>query len=396
MKPLSHQIEKSKELYELLKNLGYAYLAGKPRSGKTLTAILTCEMCNDNIQKILVLTKKNAIEGWNKVLDAFEHKKNYTVTNYEQVAKLSPIYDFIIIDESHNIGTFPRPSQRYMAIKKIAKNIPHLHLSGTAIIESPCGIFHQMHISKYSPFPYRTFYDFHAVYGEYYTKFISGRQINCYDKAKPELLSIINKFTVYMTQESAGISSDLQAKDKTHYIELSAKTKQIYNDLLKKKVLEINGRILACDTTMKLRIALHQIEGGTIKIGDEYIDLDNKEKVDYIKRRFGDFEDVGIMCHFREEANKLRKHFSKAKIYSSSAHAEGVDLSNLRYFIIYSSDYSGAKFVQRRERIININGSKTLYVHHLLVRKAISDQVYKAVKNKMDFNNSTYMGLQLD
>lgn len=390
MKPLKHQIEYSNKLYDMLKERGYAYLAGKPRSGKTLTAILTVEKCNDNVKKVLVLTKKNAIEGWNKVLEAFKHNKEYFVTNYEKVTKLQPTYDFIIIDESHNIGTFPRPSQRYLAIKKISWNIPHLHLSGTAIIESPCSIYHQMHISKYTPFPYKSFYEFHSVYGDFYTKYISGRHINMYDKCKPELLDLINKFTLYMTQEDAGISKDLQAKDIVHYIELDKDTKNMYNKLLKDRVLSVKDKEIVCDSVMKLRLSLHQIEGGALKIDNDYVILDNQEKIDFIKRRFGDFEDVGIMCHFRGEAEKLSKHFKKAKIFSSSAHAEGVDLSYLRYFVIYSSDYSGAKFVQRRERIINIKGSKTLNVHHLIVKKAISEQVYKAVSNKLDFNNSLY------
>ena len=113
--------------------------------------------------------------------------------------------------------------------------------------------------------------------------------------------------------------------------------------------------------------------------------------IDYIKKEFGDEEDIGIMCHFIGERKILAKEFKKAKIYSSNAHAEGVDLSHLRHFIIYSSDYSGAKFIQRRDRIINTNGSNTLIVNHLLVKGAISEQVYKRVSKKEDFNNSTYI-----
>ena len=67
----------------------------------------------------------------------------------------------------------------------------------------------------------------------------------------------------------------------------------------------------------------------------------------------------------------LKKHFKNAAIYSSNANAEGVDLSHSKYFIIYSSDYSGAKHIQRRERIININGSNTLKVIFLLVKNSI-------------------------
>jgi stress-induced morphogen len=146
---------------------------------------------------------------------------------------------------------------------------------------------------------------------------------------------------------------------------------------------------------MKERVALHMLESGVAKVDDEYLDLGNNEKIDYIKETFGDTTDTGIMCHFVGERLKLEKEFKNAQIYSSSSHAEGVDLSHLKNFVILSSDYSGAKFVQRRERIINILGSATLTVHHILVKGAISEQVYRRVSKKEDFNNSTYEGRSL-
>ena len=97
------------------------------------------------------------------------------------------------------------------------------------------------------------------------------------------------------------------------------------------------------------------------------------------------------MCHFIGERDLLRKHFKNAEIYSSTADAEGVDLSHLKHFVIMSSGYSGAKFIQRRDRVVNINGSNTTIVNHILVKGGISEQVYKQVSKKEDFNNSTYV-----
>lgn len=286
--------------------------------------------------------------------------------------------------------------------------MPHIHLSGTAIVESPNGIYHQMSISKYSPFKHSNFYDFFRVYGKPYYITAAGRDINQYDKADLEkLMPVINSFTVYMTQEDAGIDSSLQAVDKLHYVELSTETKKLYNRLQDHQIAKIQWGCLAeykdgstcpeefeedlvCDTVMKLRTSLHMLESGVVKIDDEYIELGNTEKIDYIKNTFGDNEGVGIMCHFVGEQQLCRKHFKHATIYSSTADAEGVDLSHLTDFIIMSSGYSGAKFIQRRERIINTEGSNTLLVHHILVKKAISEQVYNKVSKKQDFNNSTY------
>jgi len=283
--------------------------------------------------------------------------------------------------------------------------MPHIHLSGTAIVESPCGIYHQMKISKYSPFRHKNFYDFHREFGEPYYIKAAGREINQYDRAKDTLMPKINEFTVYMTQEDAGIAKELQAVDKLHYVELRDETKKLYNTIqednivkvyfkmLSKIMLSVSGNLkldLVCDTVMKLRTSLHMLESGVIKIDEEYIELGNTEKIDYIKENFGDAKDVGIMCHFVGERIMLNKYFKHASIYSSTSHAEGVDLSHLKYFVILSSGYSGAKFIQRRDRIINTEGSNTLDVHHILVKGAISEQVYKKTSKKEDFNNETY------
>ena len=399
MRPLPHQIEYADKVWDILKVKGYAYLAGLPRSGKTLTSILVAEKSN-KISSVLVLTKKAAISGWTKFTEdtelGLEHK--YTITNYEQAHKLkSTDYQLVIIDESHNLGTLGKPSKRIQTIKKLCYNMPHIHLSGTAIVESACGIYHQMYISKYTPFLFKNFYDFFRKYGSPYYIKAAGRDIQQYDKFKPELMDKINEFTIYMTQEDAGISQDVQAVDKIHYVELSEQTKLLYNRVQKDLVIENiqEGYDLVCDSTMKLRTSLHMIESGVLKIDDTYLFLGNLEKVQYIKNTFGDTADTGIMCHFVGERMLLEKHFKYAKIYSSSSHAEGVDLSHLRNFIILSSDYSGSKFVQRRDRIVNINGSNSTVVHHILVKRAISEQVYKKVSKKMDFNNSTYSATSL-
>lgn len=417
MKPFKHQIEKAVECWDILKEKGYVYLAGLPRSGKTLTSILIAEK-SSKIRNVLVLTKKAAIPGWQKFTTNVELglKHNYYITNYEQAHKLlKGNYDLVIIDESHNLGTLAKPSQRIKTIRKLCWDLPHIHLSGTAIVESPNGIYHQMCISKFSPFKHKNFYQFHREFGKPYYIKAAGRDIAQYDKANMELLMpLINAFTIYMTQDDAGISKDVQATDKLHYVSLDKDTKDLYNELqehniakiyprhfIKPKISEIfeggfedellQEKDLVCDTVMKLRTSLHMLESGIAKIDEEYIELGNTEKIDYIKKEFGDVKNVGIMCHFVGERVLLRKHFRNAEIYSSTSHAEGVDLSHLKHFIILSSGYSGSKFIQRRDRIVNINGSNTTIVNHILVKGAISEQVYKTCNKKEDFNNSTYI-----
>lgn len=410
MKPYKHQIEKAEQCWNILKELGYVYLAGLPRSGKTLTSLLVAEK-SDKISDVLVLCPKKAIEGWERFLLDKELglTKNYHIYNYEKVGRItgghyhlnlkSDDYQLVIIDESHNLGVLGKPTNRVRLIRKLCWNMPHIHLSGTAIVESPNSIYHQMSISKYNPFKFANFYEFFRFYGKPYYIKAMGREIQQYDKCDLDrLLPEINMFTVYMTQEDAGIDSNVQALDKIHYVELEDWTKLFYNKLQKDKVIinfklyngDSSGYDIVCDTVMKLRTTLHMVESGVVKIDDEYIELGNLEKINYIKQTFGDTSDVGIMCHFIGERKLLEKHFKHAEIYSSTSHAEGIDLSHLKHFVIMSSGYSGAKFIQRRERIVNIQGSNTTIVNHILVKKAISEQVYNQVSKKQDFNNQTY------
>ncbi len=299
MTPLPHQIEASNKLWKILVKNKYAYLAGKPRVGKSLTALLTVEK-SKTVKNVLILCPKGAIPGWKKTLEDSELSettltKNYTVTNYEQVGsfktrkesktgkllkypikelvfKLNPDdYQIIIIDESHVLGKLGKSSNRYKVISEFCKDKPHIHLSGTAVIESPNSIYYQMHLGKYSPFEgLNSFYDYFSKWGVHALKYIGREEpVNDYSKAKAELLEYIDTFTIYMTQEDAGIEEIIQAIDHIHYIELDQKTKDLYNTLQKDRLAIVQGEHLVCDSTMKLRTSLHMLENGTVKIDDE-------------------------------------------------------------------------------------------------------------------------------
>jgi len=433
MTPMKHQVIYADKLYSLLKTKGYAYLAGKPRSGKTYTAILTAEK-SDKIDTVLVLTKKKAIPGWMKFIEGNNRLKHkYIVINYEQVSKrfteLKGKFQLVIIDESHNLGALPKMSKRTVDIAKLCANVPHLHLSGTAIVETPLSIFNQMKVSKFRPFnEFKNFYEFFREYGIPESIYVAGREVKQYKKAKLDLLMpLIDEFTIYMSQEDAGIDKNVQAIDKVHYIDLPKDIKKLYNTLQKDRIIEVlaykctncdsivnfdvewDGDIVGycskckankvvyedsyeyvADSVMKLRVGLHQLEGGTLKIDNSTTVTLHDAKLNYIKKTFDLTKKIGIMCHFKAEQDLIKTYLPNVEVYSSNAHSEGVDLSHLDTFIIYSNDYSGSKFIQRRERIINIEGSNTLEVHHLLVKNAISDQVYQTVSKKQDFNNSTY------
>jgi len=152
-----HQIEKSKELLNVLNKYKIAYLAGEVRSGKTLTALNTAELYG--AMSVLFITKKKAISSIESDYKNFGFSYQLLVINYESLHKLNFNPDLIIYDESHSIGAFPKPSNRSKLCKKLFYKTPCILMSGTPAVESYSQLYHQFYVSMFSPFKdYSNFY----------------------------------------------------------------------------------------------------------------------------------------------------------------------------------------------------------------------------------------------
>ena len=94
-----YQIEISKKALALLLDFKIAYLAMKPRTGKTITALQTAAMYG--AKKVLFVTKKKAIKSIESDAKWFP-ELDVVVINYESILKKAGDYDIIIIDEAHS------------------------------------------------------------------------------------------------------------------------------------------------------------------------------------------------------------------------------------------------------------------------------------------------------
>ena len=391
---MPHQIEKSDIAIKTLRQKGICLLAGLPRTGKTATAIRVAEQ--SNLQRILVVTKKSAISGWHSELTRICNTvKKYTVTNYEQVKKLKDDFDMAIIDESHAIGRPGKPTQRLKDLRAKVYQLPILLLTGTPASESHLAYYYQFCLSPMSPFKdCKNFYAFFRKWGIPQAIYVNGRSVETYKQCDPELINYLQPWIVTLDQNEAGIR--YQAQDEVHIVNLNQSTLNMIETIRKDKVIEIDGIMYGFDSDIAERVAVHQIETGALKLHEDYVELNNNEVINYLKQTFGDSDDVGFMCHFKATREKLRKHFKHAQLYSSNAHAEGVNLSHLTHFVIVNSDYSGAKFIQRRERATNINRNTPVIVHHIVTNGGISNAVYGALSNKKDFTLALYRSLPLE
>ena len=261
-------------------------------------------------------------------------------------------------------------------------------------------LFHQFMLSSWSPWrKYRKFYSWFRHYGIPEHSWFNGRQVPIYTHTHEDLIvPEIQHLFISRTRKELGYEHE--PVDKLHYIELDQSTKDIYNELMKDKMYEWHSHqkecTLICDSPMKLRTSLHMLEGGVAKIEDEYFILRNNEKIDYIMSTWGDTEDLVIYYHYIAEGRKLRHYFKKASILQGISYAEGIDLAHMETIVVYSQDFSTAKHTQRRARQAAKHRDKPITVHFLLVKKAISAQVYHTVSvNKQNFVDSVFERITL-
>ena len=388
MTPYPHQIEGAEHAYKILKDFGMVYLAWEERTGKTITSILVAEQ--SKAQKILVLTKKKALEGWRSTMEAVETTKSFTITNYHQANKLKPVFDLIILDEAHSyLSAYPRTGKIWKDVAKLTKGVPLIFLSATPYAQGYQLLFNQFKLSSWSPWKqYKNFYDWFRIYG-------IPKQIrtpygfaNDYTNVKPHAWDDVKH--LFLTKTRKDLNFEHEPEDIIHWVELDTDTRAIYNQIMKEETMivpTLQGNVeVICDSPMKLRTTLHMIEGGVLKMEDSYYELPNREKIDSILRDFGDREDVVIMYNYIAEGEKLKRLFRSAKILQGTSWAEGVDLSRYTHLIIYSQDFSTARHSQRRARQANKTRAEPINVHFYLVKGAISEQVYKTVSvNKTNF-----------
>lgn len=395
MQPRQHQIEIAVKAVELIKDYNIAYIAAEERTGKTLAALLVAEAL---AVRVLVITKAKAIAGWQETIAAYKPNCEVVVTSFHQAYKhIAFRPNLVIIDEAHSmLSAYPKPGKIQKEVRAICEFRSVLFLSATPHAQGYAQLYHQLQVSSFSPFrSYSSFYAWHMHYGKPYTIKVNGFDLAQYDRTKDDEIIAATKH-LFITATRAELGFEHEPEDQVHYIDLHEDTKFAYNELLQHQIIETSAGTIVADSVSKLRTSLHQIEGGTIKMGEAYHVLNNSEKVDFILKRFGDTKDLVIMYNYKAELTKLEAAFKNARLLQGTSYAEGVDLSMHKHLVIYSQDFSTARHTQRRARQANMERREPIIVHFLLVKKAISEEVYKTVSvNKKNYVDSVFKGAKL-
>lgn len=384
----------------ILRNNGLVYLAMEVRTGKTLTSLAIADMYGAS--RVLFVTKKKAIPDILQQHKDFETSFEIHVTNYEQLTKVQPIYDLVIIDEAHSLGAIPTPSLRTKELKRICVDVPIIFLSGTPTPESYSQIYHQLYVSSFSPFKqYKNFYAWAKDYVILQKKYVFNRAINDYSLARKEIvMEKIKQLMISFTQEEAGFEQLVE--EHILYVEMEESTYKLADRLrIDKLVRNKDGDVVLGDTAVKLMSKLHQIYSGSV-----IVDEPNREarafdyrKAEFIRDKFQG-KKIAIFYKFTAEFYILKWIFGEIFtdplefnncqnpcVFASQivSGREGINLSTADALIFMNIDFSAVSYWQSRARIQTKDRTKDAHIYWIFAKGGIEEKIYKAVMNKKDY-----------
>jgi hypothetical protein len=395
MKPREYQTEISDKAAHLLRTRRIAYLAMEVRTGKTLTAFWTLQKVGAT--RCLFVTKKKAIKSIEKDADSVGF--DAVVINYEQAHKVTERFDFIVIDEAHCVGAFPKPAGRFKDLRKlIDQNTKLILLSGTPSPESYSQLYHQFALHPCGPFSeWPTFYAWARRFVTVKPKYVGqGMPINDYSNARyNEFSMLVKPLMLTYTQQQAGFTQEII--EYVHTVEMNAHTYQIAKAILNDGVHRGNTDMVLADSGVKVQSKLHQIYSGTV-IGEEKAHIFDRTKAVYIRDTFKGSK-IAVFTKFQAEAEMMAGVFleitSSPEEFNASPHAvfvgqiqssrEGVNLSTADCLIYLTPDFSALSYLQGRDRASYMGRTTPPEVHWIFAKGGIEAEIYERVRNKEDY-----------
>ena len=394
-----YQKEIIEEGTQIVKKIGFLYLAMEVRTGKTLTSLGICEQLNVN--NVLFLTKKKAIgsisDDYTKMCPA--NFALFTI-NYESIHKIPDLkWDVIICDEAHSMGAFAKPSNRAKDVKGlIQKNRSRvILLSGTPTPESYSQMYHQVYGIPTNPFSqYKNFYRFCDDYVNVTEKRINSMTIKDYSKGYDTIVQAMSPYTINYTQSEAGFK--VETKEHILSVDMKPVVHSIAKNLQKNLVVEGKDEVILADTPVKLMSKLHQIYSGTVKFeSGKTMTLDDS-KAEYIRDKFKG-KKIGIFYKFKQELKVLMSVYgtdylttdlsvfndtNKSIALQIVSGREGISLRKADALVYYNIDFSATSYWQSRDRMTTKDRLKN-DVYWVFSKGGIEREIYKAVSKKKDY-----------
>lgn len=377
-------------------------LSMEVRTWKTITALSVAKKLGK--KKILFLTKKKAISSIMKDYSFFTDDFEILVTNYEAAHKIEDpkSFDIIVLDESHTLATFPKPSNKHKLVKKLFGTLDMILMTGTASPESYSQLFHQFFTKKNWPWEeHKNFYRWADVFVNKYEIRTSYGKATKYDKADyKKIMEGIWPMILTLTQEQAGFTTSVTEKFLT--VKMTDKIYKMVAHLKKHKVIEAANEVILADTMVKEKSKIHQIYSWTIKTESwNYFILDSS-KGKFIKREF-EGKKIAIYYNFKAEKELLKKVFwdqitddldefnstDKNIMLQIVSWREGISLSAADFIVFYNISFSAVSYWQARDRLTTKERTENT-VYWVFAEWGMWQDVYNAVSKKKKFTKNMY------
>jgi len=376
----------------------FVYLSMEVRTGKTLTALGVAEKLG--IQNLLFVTKKKAISSieadYKKLIPSYQ----ITVINYESLHKVEGVFDFVVLDEAHTLGAYPKPSKRTKLVKQIIlrQNPFVVLMSGTPTPESFSQIYHQVYACAKNPFSqYKTFYKFAKEYVNVTQQMFHSMPSNNYDDGKPEILDRMKPYMISYTQKEAGFKSKIQ--EHVLKVQMSELTYKFVKEMSEHGLIEgkKTKEVILGDTGVKKMSKIHQLFSGTVKLENGKRMVTDLSKAKFIRTEFKN-QKIGIFYKFKAEYEALKQVYgdaltdnlkefdttSKSIALQIASGREGISLKKADCLVYYNIDFSALSYWQSRDRMTT-KDSTASDVYWIFAEKGIETKIYKKVTKKKDY-----------
>ena len=382
---------------EVINKYRFVYLAMEVRTGKTLTALGIAKACA--YRNVVFLTKKKAISSIIKDYELLQPNFFIKIINYESMHKLDiSRCDFLVLDEAHGLGAFPKPSKRAKAVRDFIKKYDPAVclLSGTPTPESYSQMYHQVYGIPANPFNhFKNFYAFAKDYIKVTRKKINSLYINDYSGGLPSILRTMQPYTISYTQKQAGFK--VETTENILEVEMSKQTSNYIKQLKRNRVIEGTKEVILGDTPVKLMSKIHQMCSGTVKFESGNSMILDYNKANFIKDHFKG-KKIAIFYKFRAEYKALKEVFSgslttELEEFNSTdknialqivSGREGISLSNAKCLVYYNIDFSATSYWQSRDRMTTKERLKN-NVYWVFAKDGIEKDIYKTVIKKKDY-----------
>lgn len=385
----------------LLQEHWVVMIAMQVRTWKTFTALETIRKFWS--KNVLFLTKKKAISS---IEDDYAHYQDFfdmTTINYESIHKVEWIFDIIVLDESHTLWTFPKPSNKTKIVKRLYGKLPMVLLSWTPSPESYSQLFHQFHIKQSNIWAkYTNFYSWcRAGYVKIKQIRTSYGFSNCYKSASYDMIMAdVGHLILTYTQQEAWFTT--KVNETILRVPMRDITYRLVKRLKTDKVIESWDKVILADTMVKEKQKIHQLYSWTIKFENWETMVLDKSKGLFIKERFKD-QKIAIFYIFKAEKELLKTVFGdkitdnldefnstdKNIMLQVVSGREWISLKAADSLVFFNIAFSALSYWQARDRLSTMDRLEN-DVYWIFSEWWLEWDIYEAVQNKKDFTTKMY------